>query len=163
MKDANRVQIMASDAGGTMTDMIVVDTRRQISASARQRPRLMISPWASGSPWRTPSNTGISISTKEARNYPPRCRGLRLQRHVDDERAAHRRPAGRSGVITQRGDEDVFLHERSAPDLGRVCLPGPSAPRDPPTQPAPGSTQAGERGLRPDRHVHDGGHPPLRG
>ena len=112
MSSKSHVQIMASDAGGTMTDIIVVDTQGGFTiGKAATTPR--------------DQSLGVWESLADAFAY----------RDVDFERVAGQLLPGveafvysgtsmmnalltqtgrKVGVITQRGDEDVFLHERSA-------------------------------------------------
>jgi N-methylhydantoinase A len=107
-----RVQIMASDAGGTMTDMIVVDRDGGFSI---------------GKAATTPSDQSLGVweALADAFEYWD----IDFDREADDilpdvEALVYSGTSmmnvlltqtGRKvGVITQRGDEDVFLHERSA-------------------------------------------------
>ncbi|MFO8102429.1 MAG: hydantoinase/oxoprolinase family protein [Dehalococcoidia bacterium] len=112
MSDEHKVQIIASDAGGTMTDMMVVDTEGNFTigkaASTPQDQSLGF--------WESLGDAldlwGVDFE-KGAKNIMP-----------DVEAAVYSGTAmmnalitatGRKvGVITQRGDEDVFMHERSA-------------------------------------------------
>jgi len=112
MDSEKRVQIIASDAGGTMTDMMVVDTEGNFTiGKAATTPR--------------DQSLGFWESMIDAFEYW----GIDFQKQAksilpDVEAAVYSGTAmmnvlltetGRKvGVITQQGDEDVFLHERSA-------------------------------------------------
>ncbi len=106
-----KVQIIASDAGGTMTDMIVVDTEGN---------------FAIGKAATTPQDQSLGF-------YESLCDAFELWGIDFEKKAGEILPGveamvysgtammnalltatGRKvGVITQRGDEDVFIHERS--------------------------------------------------
>ncbi|MFO8011018.1 MAG: hydantoinase/oxoprolinase family protein [Dehalococcoidia bacterium] len=112
MANQNRIQILASDAGGTMTDMMVVDTEGNFTI---------------GKAATTPGDQseGFWESMVDAFDYW----GIDFEKEYGKilpgvEAAVYSGTAmlnalitatGRKvGVITQLGDEDVFLHERSA-------------------------------------------------
>jgi len=112
MSTNHRVQIIASDAGGTMTDMMVVDTEGNFTI---------------GKAATTPKDQSIGFweSIGDALEHW----GMDFEKESKKvlsgiEAAVYSGTAmmnvlltatGRKvGVITQRGDEDVFLHERSA-------------------------------------------------
>lgn len=112
MSIKKQASIIASDAGGTMTDMIVVDADGNFTiGKASTTPR--------------DESVGFWESLKDAFEY----------RKVDLDKEARSILPGteaivysgttmmnvlltetgrKVGVITQRGDEDIFLHERSA-------------------------------------------------
>jgi len=111
MNTEKRVQIIASDAGGTMTDMILVDSDGNFSI---------------GKAATTPGDQSMGFweSLVDAFEYW----GIDFQKQAGSilpvvEAVVYSGTAmmnvlltetGRKvGVITQRGDEDVFLHERS--------------------------------------------------
>ena len=112
MSTERQVLIFASDAGGTMTDMMVVDTEGNFTiGKAATTPRdQSIGFWESLED--AFEHWGIDFS-KEARNILPKAEaavysGTAMMNALITE-------TGRKvGVITTRGDEDVFLHERSA-------------------------------------------------
>jgi N-methylhydantoinase A len=112
MNNERRTQIMASDAGGTMTDMIVVDADGNFSI---------------GKAATTPHDQSLGIweSLSDAFEYWNVDFDREATRILPDVEAvvysgtsmmnALLTGTGRKvGVITQRGDEDVFLHERAA-------------------------------------------------
>jgi len=112
MSDEKRAQIVASDAGGTMTDMIVVDTdgNFSIGKAATTPDDQSVGFWASLADafeyW------GIDFE-EEAKNILPGVEAVVYSGTVMMN--ALLTATGRKvGVITQRGDEDIFLHERSA-------------------------------------------------
>jgi N-methylhydantoinase A len=107
-----QVQIIASDAGGTMTDMIVVDADGDFTI---------------GKASTTPQDQSLGFweSLRDAFDYW----GIDFQKQARDILPAVEavvysgtvmmnvlltETGRRVGVITQRGDEDIFLHERSA-------------------------------------------------
>lgn len=111
MKAKKQVQIIASDAGGTMTDMIIVDSEGNFHI---------------GKASTTPQDQSIGFweSVADAFDYW----GIDFQRRASDilpgvEAIVYSgttmlnvlltETGKKVGVITQRGDEDVFLHERS--------------------------------------------------
>lgn len=112
MTGERRVQIIASDAGGTMTDMMVVDTEGNFTiGKAATTPRdQSIGFWESIGDaldyWNIDfeKDAGTILPAVEAAVY---CGTAMMNALIT--------ATGRKvGVITQRGDEDVFLHERSA-------------------------------------------------
>jgi acetone carboxylase beta subunit len=111
MNAEKQVQIIASDAGGTMTDMIVVDSDGNFTI---------------GKASTTPQDQSLGFweSLADAFDY----RGIDFRRRAGDilpgvEAIVYlgtsmlnvllTETGKKVGVITQRGDEDVFLHERS--------------------------------------------------
>ena len=112
MENKGRVQIMASDAGGTMTDMIVVDRDGRFSI---------------GKAATTPSDQSLGVwealadafeywdtdFDREAENILPHVEAL-VYSGTSMMNVLITQTGRKVGVITQRGDEDVFLHERSA-------------------------------------------------
>jgi len=108
---ANKVEIIASDAGGTMTDMIVVDNDGS---------------FAIGKASTTPHDQSLgffeSVSDafeywgvdfhKEAGKILPAVDAV-VYAGTAMLNALLTETGRKIGVITQRGDEDVFLHERS--------------------------------------------------
>jgi acetone carboxylase beta subunit len=111
MNSEKQVQIIASDAGGTMTDMIVVDSEGNFTI---------------GKAATTPQDQSLGFweSLADAFDYW----GIDFQRRASNilsgvEAIVYGGTAmlnvlltetgKKIGVITQRGDEDVFLHERS--------------------------------------------------
>jgi N-methylhydantoinase A len=112
VEDTNRVQIMASDAGGTMTDMIVVDTdgRFRIGKAATTPDDQALGVWeALGDAF---AYWDIDFD-KEARKILPRVEAF-VYSGTSMMNVLITQTGRKVGVITQRGDEDVFLHERSA-------------------------------------------------
>ncbi|MBP1685879.1 MAG: hydantoinase/oxoprolinase family protein [Deltaproteobacteria bacterium] len=111
MKNGRRVQIIASDAGGTMTDMIVVDTDGNFSI---------------GKAATTPQDQSVGVwesladafehwdveFTKEAAAILPAVEAV-VYSGTSMMNALLTATGRRVGVITQRGDEDIFIHERS--------------------------------------------------
>ena len=107
----NRVQIIASDAGGTMTDMIVVDSEGNFSI---------------GKAATTPHDQSVGFYkslgdafeywgvdfNKEAKDILPGAEAI-VYSGTAMLNALLTETGRRVGVITQKGDEDVFLHERS--------------------------------------------------
>ncbi len=111
MNTESRVQIIASDAGGTMTDMIVVDTDGKFSI---------------GKAATTPNNQSIGVwealidafeywdvdFNKQAGNILPDVEAV-VYGGTSMMNALLTQTGRKVGAITTRGDEDVFLHERS--------------------------------------------------
>jgi acetone carboxylase beta subunit len=112
MDSDKRVQIIASDAGGTMTDMMVVDTEGNFTiGKAATTPRdQSLGFWDSLADgleyW------GIDFN-KEARSILPDVEAA-VYSGTTMMNALLTQTGRKVGVITVRGDEDVFLHERSA-------------------------------------------------
>jgi len=112
MPEEHKVQIIASDAGGTMTDMMVVDTEGNftIGKAATTPQDQSLGFWESLEDalelWGIDFEKGARdiLSGVEAAVYS----GTAMMN------ALITATGRRVGVITQRGDEDVFLHERSA-------------------------------------------------
>lgn len=111
MGSDKRVQIIASDAGGTMTDMMVVDSEGNftIGKAATTPEDQSVGFWESlidaFEYWDTDfqEEAGRILPGVEAVVYS----GTSMMNTLLTA-------TGRKvGVITQRGDEDVFLHERS--------------------------------------------------
>jgi len=109
MKD--QIQIIASDAGGTMTDMIVVDSQGNFTIGK-----------ASTTPH--DQSLGFYESIGDAFSY----RGIDFDKEAESIlsgvdtivysgtamlNALLTETGNRIGIITQKGDEDIFLHERS--------------------------------------------------
>jgi len=109
MKD--QVQIIASDAGGTMTDMILVDSQGNFTIGK-----------ASTTPH--DQSLGFYESIGDAFSY----RGIDFDKEAENIlsgvdtivysgtvmlNALLTETGSMIGVITQKGDEDIFLHERS--------------------------------------------------
>jgi N-methylhydantoinase A len=112
VKDRNRVQIMASDAGGTMTDMIVVDAdgRFRIGKAATTPHDQSLGVWEALNDAFTYWDTDFD---KEAQKILPHVEAF-VYSGTSMINALITQTGRKVGVITQRGDEDVFLHERSA-------------------------------------------------
>ena len=112
MSTKRRVQLIASDAGGTMTDMMVVDTEGNFTiGKAATTPRdQAIGFWESIGDalehWQIDFN-------KEAKDILPHVEAA-VYSGTTMMNALITETGRRVGVITKRGDEDVFLHERSA-------------------------------------------------
>ena len=112
MSTKRRVQLIASDAGGTMTDMMVVDTEGNFTiGKAATTPRdQAIGFWESIGDalehWQIDFN-------KEAKDILPHVEAA-VYSGTTMMNALITETVRRVGVITKRGDEDVFLHERSA-------------------------------------------------
>ena len=112
MSTKRRVQLIASDAGGTMTDMMVVDTEGNFTiGKAATTPRdQAIGFWES---------IGDALEhwqidfDKEAKDILPHVEAA-VYSGTTMMNALITETGRRVGVITKRGDEDVFLHERSA-------------------------------------------------
>jgi acetone carboxylase beta subunit len=108
----HQVQIIASDAGGTMTDMIVVDTDGNFSI---------------GKAATTPEDQSLGFweslidafeywdidFKKQAGKLLPSVEAL-VYCGTSMMNVILTGTGQKVGVITQRGDEDIFLHERSA-------------------------------------------------
>ena len=112
MDSGKRVQIIASDAGGTMTDMMVVDTEGNFTiGKAATTPRdQSLGFWESLADGL--EHWGIDFD-KEAKNILPGVEAA-VYSGTTMMNALLTQTGRRVGVITVRGDEDVFLHERSA-------------------------------------------------
>ncbi len=112
MSTKRRVQLIASDAGGTMTDMMVVDTEGNFTiGKAATTPRdQAVGFWESIGDalehWQIDFN-------KEAKDILPHVEAA-VYSGTTMMNALITETGRRVGVITKRGDEDVFLHERSA-------------------------------------------------
>jgi len=112
MSTKRRVQLIASDAGGTMTDMMVVDTEGNFTiGKAATTPRdQAVGFWES---------IGDALEhwqidfDKEAKDILPHVEAA-VYSGTTMMNALITETGRRVGVITKRGDEDVFLHERSA-------------------------------------------------
>ena len=112
MANEHKVQIIASDAGGTMTDMMVVDTEGNFTigkaASTPQDQSLGF--------WESLDDAlefwGIDFE-KEAKNILTKVEAA-VYSGTAMMNALITATGRKVGVITQRGDEDIFLHERSA-------------------------------------------------
>ena len=112
MSTKRRVQLIASDAGGTMTDMMVVDTEGNFTiGKAATTPRdQAIGFWES---------IGDALEhwqidfDKESKDILPHVEAA-VYSGTTMMNALITETGRRVGVITKRGDEDVFLHERSA-------------------------------------------------
>jgi acetone carboxylase, beta subunit len=108
---ARQVQIIASDAGGTMTDMIVVDSDGD---------------FAIGKAATTPQNQALGFYEslvdafeywgtnfrKKADTILPNVKAV-VYSGTATLNVLLTETGQKVGVITQRGDEDIFLHERS--------------------------------------------------
>lgn len=112
MSTKRRVQLIASDAGGTMTDMMVVDTEGNFTiGKAATTPRdQAVGFWESIGDalehWQIDFN-------KESKDILPHLEAA-VYSGTTMMNALITETGRRVGVITKRGDEDVFLHERSA-------------------------------------------------
>jgi len=107
-----QVQIIASDAGGTMTDMIVVDTdgNFSIGKAATTPEDQSLGFWES----LTDAFEYWDIDfKKQAGNILPGVEAL-VYCGTSMMNVILTGTGQKVGVITQRGDEDIFLHERSA-------------------------------------------------
>ena len=112
MSTKRRVQLIASDAGGTMTDMMVVDTEGNFTiGKAATTPRdQAVGFWES---------IGDALEhwqidfDKESKDILPHVEAA-VYSGTTMMNALITETGRRVGVITKRGDEDVFLHERSA-------------------------------------------------
>lgn len=105
------VQIMASDAGGTMTDMMVVDTDGNftIGKAATTPHDQSLGVWES----LTDAFEYWDIDfQKEAGNILPGVEAV-VYAGTSMMNALLTATGRKVGVITQRGDEDIFIHERS--------------------------------------------------
>ncbi|MBW2420803.1 MAG: hydantoinase/oxoprolinase family protein, partial [Deltaproteobacteria bacterium] len=112
MSKGKRVQIIASDAGGTMTDMIVVDTDGNFSiGKAATTPHdQSLGVWES----LTDAFEYWDIDfEREAAGILPDVEAV-VYSGTSMMNALLTGTGRKVGVITQRGDEDIFLHERSA-------------------------------------------------
>lgn len=112
MTNDKKVQIIASDAGGTMTDMMVVDTEGNFTI---------------GKAATTPQDQSLGFweslidaleywdvdFEREAKNILPGVEAA-VYSGTAMMNALITATGRKVGVITQRGDEDIFLHERSA-------------------------------------------------
>lgn len=111
MKNGRRVQIIASDAGGTMTDMMVVDTEGNftIGKAATTPHDQSIGLWESlGDAF---EHWDIDFN-KEAPGLLPDVEAI-VYGGTSMMNALLTATGRRVGVITQKGDEDIFIHERS--------------------------------------------------
>jgi N-methylhydantoinase A len=111
MKSGRRVQIIASDAGGTMTDMIAVDTDGNFSiGKAATTPRdQSVGVWES----LTDAFEYWDIDfEKEAADILPAVEAV-VYSGTSMMNVLLTATGRKVGVITQRGDEDIFIHERS--------------------------------------------------
>ncbi len=111
MNKENRVQILASDAGGTMTDMIAVDTAGSFTIGK-----------ASTTP--QDQSAGVWESLQDAfeywgRDFNREAKGILpgveavVYSGTSMMNTLLTETGRKVGVITQRGEEDIFLHERS--------------------------------------------------
>lgn len=111
MKNGRSVQIIASDAGGTMTDMMVVDTEGNftIGKAATTPHDQSIGLWESlGDAF---EHWDIDFD-KEAPRLLPDVEAI-VYGGTSMMNALLTATGRRVGVITQKGDEDIFIHERS--------------------------------------------------
>jgi len=112
MSTKRRVQIIASDAGGTMTDMMVVDTDGNftIGKASTTPDDQSLGFWESLADglehWDIDFN-------KEARHMLPDVEAA-VYSGTSMMNALITETGRKVGVITTRGDEDIFLNERSA-------------------------------------------------
>jgi len=106
-----RVQIIASDAGGTMTDMIVVDSEGNFTIGKAATTPHDQSVGFYESLGDAFEYWGVDFS-KEAKNILPGVEAV-VYSGTAMLNALLTETGRRVGVITQKGDEDVFLHERS--------------------------------------------------
>ena len=112
MAKEKQVQIIASDAGGTMTDMIVVDTdgNFSIGKAATTPEDQSLGFWES----LTDAFEYWDIDfKKQAGNILPGVEAI-VYCGTSMMNVILTGTGQKVGVITQRGDEDIFLHERSA-------------------------------------------------
>jgi len=108
----HQVQIIASDAGGTMTDMMVVDSEGNftIGKAATTPQDQSLGVWES----LTDAFEYWDIDfKKQAGNILPSVEAL-VYCGTSMMNVILTGTGQKVGVITQRGDEDIFLHERSA-------------------------------------------------
>lgn len=112
MSTKRRVQIIASDAGGTMTDMMVVDTDGNFTiGKASTTPRdQSLGFWESLIDGL--EHWGIDFN-KEAKHMLPDVEAA-VYSGTSMMNALITETGRKVGVITTRGDEDIFLNERSA-------------------------------------------------
>ncbi len=106
-----QVQILASDAGGTMTDMMVVDTDGNftIGKAATTPHDQSVGIWES----LTDAFEYWNVDFKEeAGSILPGVEAF-VYSGTSMMNALLTATGRKVGVITQRGDEDIFLHERS--------------------------------------------------
>ncbi len=106
-----QVQIMASDAGGTMTDMMVVDGEGNftIGKAATTPQDQSLGVWES----LTDAFEYWDIDfKKQAGNILPGVEAI-VYCGTSMMNVLLTATGKKVGVITQRGDEDVFIHERS--------------------------------------------------
>lgn len=111
MKSGRRVQIIASDAGGTMTDMMVVDTEGNftIGKAATTPHDQSVGLWESlGDAF---EHWDIDFN-KEAPKLLPSVEAV-VYGGTSMMNALLTATGRKVGVITQKGDEDIFIHERS--------------------------------------------------
>jgi len=111
MNSGRRVQIIASDAGGTMTDMMVVDTDGNFSiGKAATTPQdQSVGVWESLT---DAFEYWDSDFKKEAADILPDVEAV-VYSGTSMMNALLTATGRKVGVITKRGDEDIFLHERS--------------------------------------------------
>ncbi len=111
MNKDSRVQIIASDAGGTMTDMIVVDTEGNFSiGKAATTPKDQ-----SAGVWEALEDAfeywGINFKDK-AKNILPNVEAV-VYGGTSMMNSLLTGTGRKVGAIVDRGGEDVFIHERS--------------------------------------------------
>ncbi len=106
-----KVQIIASDAGGTMTDMIIVDADGNFSVGKASTTPSDQSVGAWESLCDAFEYWGIDFDQK-AREILPSVEAT-VYSGTAMMNALLTATGRRVGVITQRGEEDIFLHERS--------------------------------------------------
>ncbi|MCX5998540.1 MAG: hydantoinase/oxoprolinase family protein, partial [Chloroflexi bacterium] len=112
MGSQRTVQIIASDAGGTMTDIMMVDTEGNFSVGkAATTPQdQSVGFWESMGD--ALEHWGIDFN-KEAKSILPHVEAV-VYAGTTMMNALITATGRRVGVITVRGNEDVFIHERSA-------------------------------------------------
>lgn len=107
----NQIQIIASDAGGTMTDMIVVDSQGNFTIGKASTTPQDQSLGFYESICDAFEYRGVDFK-KEAKNILP-CVDTIVYSGTAMLNALLTETGSKIGVITQKGDEDIFLHERS--------------------------------------------------
>lgn len=112
MSAKRQVQLIASDAGGTMTDMMVVDTEGNftIGKASTTPQNQAIGFWESIGD--ALEHWGIDFN-KDATKILPHVEAT-VYSGTTMMNALLTATGQKVGVITKRGDEDVFLHERGA-------------------------------------------------